>query len=174
MKARFEQPRCLQILKEVESHSYSCSVCSAVVTKPPLWRYVKPSCCFPMKKKPNHFHISSPIPFRLLKAIPKATMFHPWKESFDSRPTKHPPYNLFIFFFLHLFAVTNCLNQNCGRPPWFSHPHAESLGLCRNTLALLRCRSPASGGSKSPQPSSQHFGNQREHIATWGLFVFTP
>lgn len=140
--------------------------------KPPLWLYMKPSCCFPMKKT---LTISIFHPLSLSgcsKQSPKPPCLAPEKNLLIPDPL-NIPHIICLYFFLHLFAVSSHLNQNCGRPPWFSHPHAESLGLCRNTLALLRCCSPASGGSKSPQPSSQHFGNQREHIATWGLFVFT-
>lgn len=101
-------------------------------------------------KNPKHFHISSSCPFGLLKATPKPTMSHTWKESLGSRPSKHPPQNLFLFG-LHLFAVSNHLNQNQGRPWHSSHRKPRSS---QKHLLLVMLPFPASGGSTSLRPSS--------------------
>lgn len=116
-----------------------------------------------LQKNPNHFHISSSCLFGLLKATPKPTIFHTWKESLGSRPTKHPPQNLFLFV-LHLFAVWNHLNQNHGRPWLSSHRKPRSS---QEHLLLVMLPFPASGGSASLRPSSLNIleikGNTHPH-----------
>lgn len=117
-----------------------------------LWLLCEAQLLFLWKKIPNHLHISSSCPLGLLKATPKATVSHTWKESPGCRPTKHPPQNPFLFV-LHLFAVSN--HPNHGRP-WLSS--LRKAQCPQEPLLLVTLPEEAQPRAEF----SEHSGNHRE------------